>query len=65
MRGEVLYRHANGFYIGPAFDLVGERFADFSNTYEVDSYQLLGLRTGWSDKRWEVFAEFRNLRDVD
>lgn len=64
-RGEVLYRHAGGFYLGPTFDLVGERFADFSNTYTVDSYQLLGLRAGYSSADWELVAEVRNLLDED
>jgi iron complex outermembrane receptor protein len=65
VRGELLYRNANGFYAGPTFDLVGERFADFSNTYKVEPYQLLGLRGGFSSGRWELFAELRNLLDED
>jgi iron complex outermembrane receptor protein len=64
-RGEVIYRHASGFYLGPTFDLVGKRYADFANTYSVDSYQLLGLRSGYAAGRWEVFAELRNLLDED
>jgi iron complex outermembrane receptor protein len=64
-RGEVLYRTVNGFYAGPTFDLVGERFADFSNTYKVDGYELLGLRAGFSNKRWDLFGEIRNLTDED
>ncbi|HWB47237.1 MAG TPA: TonB-dependent receptor [Hyphomicrobiaceae bacterium] len=61
VRGEVLYRNANGFFAGPTFDFVGERYADFSNTYKVDSYALLGLRAGVARKQWEVYAELRNL----
>ncbi|MGE0100253.1 MAG: TonB-dependent receptor family protein [Hydrogenophaga sp.] len=62
LKGEVLYRHAaTGFFFGPTFDLVSSRFADFSNTYQVDSYALWGLRAGWTGKDWEVFAEARNL----
>jgi iron complex outermembrane receptor protein len=38
-----MYRNT-GFHVGPTFDLVGERFVDFSNTYKVTSYGLLGLR---------------------
>jgi iron complex outermembrane receptor protein len=63
VRGEVLYRHANGFFVGPTFDVVDGRFADFTNTYRIDSYTLLGLRAGWSDARWRVFGELRNLAD--
>jgi iron complex outermembrane receptor protein len=65
VRGEILYRQANGFYIGPTFDIVGERYADFTNSYQVDSYELLGVRTGYDAKTWEVFAELKNLTDED
>jgi iron complex outermembrane receptor protein len=63
VRGEVIYRAGNGFYVGPTFDIVGDRYADFANAYTVDSYGLLGLRAGWSNDRWRVFAELRNLED--
>jgi iron complex outermembrane receptor protein len=63
-RGEVLYRHARGFYAGPTFDLVGERFVDFANTYTVDGYGLVGLRGGLSRARWDLFGELRNLFDT-
>ena len=63
VRGEVLYRNASGFYVGPTFDFVGERYADFSNTYKIDSYALVGLRAGFIRKQWEVYAEARNLTD--
>jgi iron complex outermembrane receptor protein len=65
LRGEMLYRHAGGFYAGPTFDLVGGRYADFDNTYTVDSYGLVGLRAGYTAAKWEVFAEIRNLLDED
>ncbi len=65
LRGELLYRHAGGFYAGPTFDLVGRRYADFANTYEVGSYGLVGLRAGFSGENWEVFAEAQNLADED
>lgn len=65
LRGELLYRHAGGFYTGPTFDVVDERFADFANTYRVDSFELLGLLAGWSNPRLEVYAELRNLLDED
>lgn len=65
LRGELIYRHASGFYAGPTFDLVGRRWADFANTYEVGSYELVGLRAGVTRERWEVFAEAQNLADTD
>jgi iron complex outermembrane recepter protein len=64
VRGELLYRNANGFYVGPTFDLIDSRYADFSNSYKVDSYGLLGLRGGYNAQRWEVFAEVTNLLDT-
>jgi iron complex outermembrane receptor protein len=64
-RGEVLYRHAGGFYTGPTFDFIGERYVDFANTYSVDGYALVGVRAGYSGRRFEVFGEVRNLFDED
>jgi iron complex outermembrane receptor protein len=64
-RGEVLYKHASGAYVGPTFDFIGERYADFANSYTVDGYELMGLRAGFSGRRWEVFGEVRNIFDVD
>src|SRR5690606_36418473 len=52
--GEVMCRHASGFFGGPTFDLVGSRYADFSNTYRVASYSLLGLRAGIGREDWEL-----------
>lgn len=64
LKGEVLYRHANGFFVGPTFDVVGKRWADFANTYAVSSYGLLGFRTGWANEHYKVFLEGRNLLDT-
>ncbi|MGE0406366.1 MAG: TonB-dependent receptor [Candidatus Korobacteraceae bacterium] len=64
-RGEVLYRHARGFYAGPTFDFIGKRYADFANSYTVDSYGLMGLRAGISGERWELFGEIRNIFDAN
>lgn len=63
LRGEVLYRHANGFYAGPTVDLVGKRYADFANSYTIDNYALMGLKAGWENASLRVFAELRNLTD--
>lgn len=65
IKGEAMYRHASGFYIGPTFDVVADRYADFSNTYRIDSYYLLGMRAGWANDNIRVFAEARNLTDED
>jgi iron complex outermembrane receptor protein len=63
LRGELMYRHSSGFFVGPTFDVVDERFADFMNTYTVDSYSLIGLRAGWSQERFNVFADLVNATD--
>lgn len=65
VRGEVIYRHRSGFFVGPTFDFVGARYADFSNTYRVDAYHLLGLRVGYEKNRWQVFGQAHNLLDED
>jgi iron complex outermembrane receptor protein len=62
-RGEVIYKHAQGFYAGPTFDVIGRRYADFANSYTVDGYGLMGLRAGLSRPRWELFGEVRNVFD--
>ena len=64
IRGELMYRHADGLFAGPTFDLVGARHADFANTYRVRAHHLLGLRVGMERARWSVFGELRNLRDA-
>lgn len=63
IRGEVLYRHAGGFFAGPTFDFIGRRYADFSGTYRVDGHALWGLRAGYLAHRWEIYGELRNLAD--
>jgi iron complex outermembrane receptor protein len=65
LKGEVLYRNISGFFAGPTFDIVDERYADFSNTYTVDSYELLGLRAGLARESWEVYGEARNLANEE
>src|SRR5690606_25624729 len=65
LKGEVLYRNSNGFFAGPTFDVIDERYADFTNSYKIDGYTLLGLRMGRSRETWEGFVEARNLTDRD
>ncbi|MET0311847.1 MAG: TonB-dependent receptor [Burkholderiaceae bacterium] len=63
VKAEVLYRHASGFFFGPTFDFTGRRFADFTNSYQVESYSLWGLRAGYTAAQWEVYGELRNAGD--
>jgi iron complex outermembrane receptor protein len=64
IKGEIMYRNTHGFFMGPTFDIIDERYADFANHYVVDSYTLLGLRIGYTQKDWEVYGELRNLADT-
>jgi len=63
VKGEIMYRTSNGFFIGPTFDFVDKRYADFTNNYVIDAYTLFGLRAGFKSKEWEVYADLRNLGD--
>ncbi|HEU4617515.1 MAG TPA: TonB-dependent receptor, partial [Gammaproteobacteria bacterium] len=63
VRSEIVFRARNGFEIGPTFDVVGKRYADFANGYEIPAYSLVGLRAGWSNDRLRAFAEIHNLGD--
>lgn len=64
-RAELLYRHSGGLFAGPTLDVVGDRQADFHNTYRVDGYALLGFRAGFEGTDWQIFCELRNLQDRD
>jgi iron complex outermembrane receptor protein len=65
LRAEALYRNANGFFAGPTLDVVGKRYADFANSYQIPSYSIWGLRAGYAARGWEVYGEIRNLGDKD
>jgi iron complex outermembrane receptor protein len=64
-RGELIFRSPRGFFAGPTFDHVGDRWADFANTYRIDSYTVLGLRGGFTQDNWRVYLDVRNLADND
>lgn len=66
LHGEVMLRNPRtGLYAGPTVDLVGHRYADMANTYEVGGHALVGLRAGIERDRWSVFLEVANLTDED
>jgi iron complex outermembrane receptor protein len=64
LKGEAIYYHASGYFLGPTFDVAGQRWGDYANTYKINSYGLLGMRTGWSNDHYKVFLEGRNLLDT-
>ena len=64
LKGEAMYHHSAGYFMGPTFDVVGKRWGDYANTYKIDSYGLLGMRTGWSNNHYKLYVEGRNLLDT-
>lgn len=44
LKGEAMYQHASGYFMGPTFDVAGQRWGDYANTYKIASYGLLGMR---------------------
>lgn len=65
LRGELMYESSRGFHLGPTFDVIGRRYADFANTYVIDSYELLGFRAGWAGQGWSANLEISNILDKD
>ncbi len=66
IRAEVLYKQANGFYIGPNVEWMPQAFfADNANTLTVDPYALLNFKVGYDPgKGWSGYLEGRNLLDT-
>uniref|UniRef100_Q07ME0 TonB-dependent receptor n=1 Tax=Rhodopseudomonas palustris (strain BisA53) TaxID=316055 RepID=Q07ME0_RHOP5 len=47
VRAELLYKHANGFYIGPNLEWVPQAyFVDSANTLKTEPYAIVGLKAG-------------------
>jgi iron complex outermembrane recepter protein len=65
-RGQYLYEHPRGWYIGPTVEWVPVRAAvDFANTTFADGYGLLGVKMGGPVlDSMEWFVEGRNLTDA-
>lgn len=61
LHAELIWHTPGGYYLGPTFDAIGTRYADFANSYRVGSYALFGLRGGWRHDSWELYAEADNL----
>ncbi|MGE3848746.1 MAG: TonB-dependent receptor family protein [Gammaproteobacteria bacterium] len=65
LRGEILYRHSAGWYIGPTIDAMTSRWVDFQNTYRIGGHVLLGLRAGRDTKHYRLYIDARNLLGKD
>jgi iron complex outermembrane receptor protein len=47
LRAELLYKHANGFYVGPNLEWVPESYyVDSANTLKTEPYAIWGLKAG-------------------
>jgi iron complex outermembrane receptor protein len=64
-RGEILYKHPSGFYIGPNVEWVPEGyFVDAANTFMTDPYAIWGMKAGYDSERgFSFYVEARNLSD--
>ncbi len=64
-RGEILYKHPTGFYIGPNVEWVPEGyFVDAANTFMADPYAIWGVKAGFdNDRNFSFYVEARNLSD--
>lgn len=65
LRGEVLYKHANGFYIGPNIEWVPQAYyVDNANTFTTAAYAIWGLKAGVDDGRTSIYLEARNIANT-
>ena len=64
-RVELLWERPAGFYGGPSFEWVPERYpVDHANTLFADPYRIFGLKVGYRPANGiAVFVEARNLTD--
>ena len=63
VRAELLYKHANGFYIGPNLEWVPQAyFVDSANTLKTEPYAIVGLKAGIDNGGpISAYIEARNL----
>lgn len=65
LRAEVLYKHANGFYIGPNIEWVPQAYyVDNANTLTSDAYAIWGLKAGVDDGTYSMYLEARNIANT-
>jgi iron complex outermembrane receptor protein len=63
LRAELLYKHANGFYIGPNLEWVPQSYyVDSANTLKTEPYALLGMKAGVDNGgTYSGYIEARNI----
>jgi iron complex outermembrane receptor protein len=65
VRAELLYKNANGFYIGPNVEWVPQAYyVDNANTLATDAYAIFGLKAGVDDGQYSMYIEARNIANT-
>lgn len=65
LRAEALYRHANGFYIGPNVEWVPQAYyVDNFNTVTTQAYAIWGLKAGVDDGKYSMYLKARNIANT-
>ncbi|EGP08138.1 TonB-dependent receptor [Bradyrhizobiaceae bacterium SG-6C] len=65
LRAEVLYKHANGFYIGPNVEWVPQAYyVDSANSLTTQAYAIWGLKAGVDDGKYSMYLEARNIANT-
>lgn len=63
LRAEMLYKHPNGFYVGPNLEWVPQSyFVDSANTLKTEAYAIWGLKAGIDNGgTYSMYVEARNI----
>jgi len=63
LRAEMLYKHPNGFYVGPNLEWVPQSyFVDSANTLKTEAYAIWGLKAGVDNGgTYSMYVEARNI----
>jgi iron complex outermembrane receptor protein len=66
IRAELLYKHANGFYVGPNLEWVPESYyVDSANTLKTEPYAIWGLKAGVDNGGpVSAYVEARNIANT-
>lgn len=65
LRAEALYKHANGFYIGPNIEWVPQAYyVDNANSFTTQAYAIWGLKAGVDDGKYSIYLEARNIANT-
>jgi iron complex outermembrane receptor protein len=65
LRAEALYKHANGFYIGPNVEWVPTAYyVDNVNTVTTQAYAIWGMKAGVDDGKYSMYLEARNIANT-